>query len=109
MVEIFKRFTFEAAHTLPQFPSIHGHSYSVEVRCAGPADGGYVMAEDEFDSILSSVRGKLDHRMLNELIEVPTSENIARWLWTQLASRLPLSEVRVWRESVGFGAIYRGD
>ena len=108
MVEIFKRFTFEAAHTLPQFPSVHGHSYSVEVRCAGPAVDGYVMAEDVFEAILAAVRAQLDHRMLNEIIEVPTSENIARWLWAQLAAQLPLSEIRVWRESVGFGAIYRG-
>lgn len=108
MVEIFKRFTFEAAHTLPQYPAIHGHSYSVEVRCQGEALEGYVMPEDEFDAALTDVRAQLDHRMLNDLIAVPTSENIARWLWQQLAERLPLSEIRVWRESVGFGAIYRG-
>lgn len=109
MVEIFSRFHFEAAHTLPQYPVVHGHSYSVEIRCQGQAGDGYVMPEADFEAILMEVRGELDHRMLNDLIEVPTSENIARWLWARLQSRLPLTEVRVWRESMGFGAIFRGE
>ncbi|MCB1626607.1 MAG: 6-carboxytetrahydropterin synthase [Xanthomonadales bacterium] len=108
MVEVYKQFTFEAAHTLPQFPGVHGHSYSVEVRCSGPALDGYVIPEDAFEAALVPVRQALDHRMLNDFIEVPTSENIARWIWAELAGVLPLTEVRVWRPSVGFGAIYRG-
>lgn len=108
MIEIFKRFTFEAAHQLSDYPEIHGHSYSVEVRCTGPAADGYVIREEIFSAAVDAVRQRLDHRMLNPIIEVPTSENIAVWIWDQLAADLPLSEVRVWRESVGFGAIYRG-
>jgi len=108
MVEIFKQFTFEAAHTLPQFPQIHGHSYSVEVSCAGEALDGYVMPEEAFAANIERVRLLLDHRMLNELIEVPTSENIARFIWHALEDTLQLTQVKVWRPSVGFGAIFRG-
>jgi len=108
MIEIFKRFTFEAAHQLSDYPEIHGHSYSVEVRCVGDAADGYVIREEVMTAAVEQVRAKLDHRMLNPIIEVPTSENIARWIWAQLSAEMPLSEVRVWRESVGFGAIYRG-
>ncbi len=108
MIEIFKRFTFEAAHQLSDYPEIHGHSYSVEVRCQGPVRDGYVIREDVMCAAVDNVRQQLDHRMLNPIIETPTSENIAVWIWEQLVDHMPLSEVRVWRESVGFGAIYRG-
>jgi 6-pyruvoyltetrahydropterin/6-carboxytetrahydropterin synthase len=108
MVEIFKQFTFEAAHTLPQFPQIHGHSYSVEVICAGEASDGYVIPEGIFEEVIDRVRKTLDHSLLNELIAVPTSENIARYIWAQLQDELKLTQVKVWRPSLAFGAIYRG-
>jgi len=107
-VEIFKQFTFEAAHTLPQFPQIHGHSYSVEVICAGAAKDGYVMPEGAFEAHTERVRKLLDHRHLNDLIAVPTSENIARFIWEQLAPEINITQVKVWRPSLGFGAIFRG-
>ena len=43
-MEIYREFTFEAAHRLPQVPAghkcarLHGHSYRVEIHVRG--DGG---------------------------------------------------------------------
>jgi len=38
----------------------------------------------------------VDHRNLNDVLDNPTAENIARWIWETLAPRLPgLSEVRL--------------
>jgi 6-pyruvoyltetrahydropterin/6-carboxytetrahydropterin synthase len=37
------------------------------------------------------------------LIELPTSENIARWIWDQLRPVGPLIKVKVFRGSIGFG------
>lgn len=109
MVEVFKRFHFEAAHHLPQYPTVHGHSYTAEVWVRGPAPEGYVIDEAELDRHCRFVQEQLDHRMLNDVIEPPTSENLARWIWQQLAERLPLSAVWVYRGTVGFGAVYRGE
>ena len=44
-MKAFKQFNFDAAHQLPDWPGIHGHSYTAEVWFEGPADNGYVMAE----------------------------------------------------------------
>ena len=49
-MEIFKEFTFEAAHRLPNVPAghkcarLHGHSFNVSVHIAGPVgdDSGWV-------------------------------------------------------------------
>lgn len=108
MVEIFKRFHFEAAHRLPQYPQIHGHSYTVELWCQGPADDGYVLPEHVMGQASAHICSKLDHQLLNDVIEVPTSENIARYIWKELIDTVPLSQVWVYRETLGFGAVYRG-
>lgn len=108
MVEVFKRFHFEAAHKLPQYPQIHGHSYTVEVWVQGEALDGYVIDELELDGHCRRIHDVLDHKLLNDIVEPPTSENIARWIWAQLKPMLDLSAVWVYRGTVGFGAVYRG-
>ena len=49
--EIFREFTFEAAHRLPHVPEghkcarLHGHSFRIEIHIYGPVDAatGWVM------------------------------------------------------------------
>lgn len=50
-MEIYKEFTFEAAHRLPHVPEghkcqrLHGHSFSVQLHVRGPVDPhtGWIM------------------------------------------------------------------
>jgi 6-pyruvoyltetrahydropterin/6-carboxytetrahydropterin synthase len=117
-MEIFREFTFEAAHRLTHVPNghkcarLHGHSYRVEVRVAGPvgAQTGWVMDFQEIKDAFAPLHDKLDHRYLNEVdgLGNPTSENLARWIWDRLAGLLPLSEVVV-RETCTSGCAYRGE
>jgi 6-pyruvoyltetrahydropterin/6-carboxytetrahydropterin synthase len=117
MMEIFKEFTFEAAHRLTDLPNghkctrLHGHSYRVEVRVAGPVreETGWVMDFQEIKDAFAPLHDQLDHRYLNEVAGLgnPTSENLARWIWDRLVSELPLSEVVV-RETCTSGCSYRG-
>ncbi|MEH6638568.1 MAG: 6-carboxytetrahydropterin synthase QueD [Porticoccaceae bacterium] len=118
-MEIFKSFTFEAAHRLPDVPSghkcarLHGHSYHVTVSVAGPLGGnsGWVMDFGELKAAFKPVYQALDHRYLNEIegLENPTSEHIARWIWQQLKPELSLlSKIEV-RETCTSGCIYTGD
>ena len=54
---------------------------------------------------------QLDHYYLNDIpgLENPTSENIARWIWSKLKPGLPdLSKVEI-RETCTSGCIYRGE
>lgn len=102
-MKVFKQFTFDVAHQLPDWPGLHGHSYTAEVWFEGPATDGYVVPESLLSNTVEAVRKQLDHRYLNDLIDLPTSENIARWIWDQLAPQGPLIKVRVFRGSIGFG------
>lgn len=105
-MKAYKQFTFDAAHQLPDWPGVHGHSYTAEVWFEGAASDGYVVPEKALSQRIEAVRQQLDHSMLNDLISLPTSENIARWLWLELKQFDGLCLIRVYRLSVGFGVEY---
>ncbi|NJM32622.1 MAG: 6-carboxytetrahydropterin synthase [Limnobacter sp.] len=106
-MKAFKQLTFDVAHTLPDWPGLHGHTYTAEVWFEGPATDGYVVPESVFSEQLEHVHKQLDHSYLNEFIALPTSENIARWIWDQLwPTTHSLVKVRVFRGSIGFGVEY---
>jgi 6-pyruvoyltetrahydropterin/6-carboxytetrahydropterin synthase len=118
-MEIFKEFTFEAAHRLPNLPPehkcsrLHGHSFHVRICVTGPVgdSSGWVMDFGDIKAVCKPVIDELDHRYLNEIegLENPTSERIAQWLWQRIKPRLPqLSAVEV-RETCTSGCRYRGE
>jgi len=58
---------------------------------------------------LNGLREQLDHHYLNEIegLEVPTLENISRWIWQRVQDSLPgLDRVLVRRGSCGEGCMY---
>lgn len=118
-MELYKEFTFEAAHRLPAVPAghkcgrLHGHSFAVTVHVQGAVDpqSGWVLDFGEITAAVAPLREHLDHHYLNEVpgLENPTSEVLARWIWARLAPVLPgLSQVVV-RETCTAGCIYRGE
>ena len=118
-MRIYKEFSFEAAHRLPNVPDghkcarLHGHSFHVRVSVDGPIGtrSGWVMDFADLKAAFRPVHDQLDHRYLNEIggLENPTSENIARWIWRALQPGLPgLAEIEV-RETCTSGCVYRGD
>nr|WP_293253090.1 6-carboxytetrahydropterin synthase QueD [Nannocystis sp.] len=119
MMEIYRVYGFEAAHRLPKVPPghkcarLHGHSYTIEVRIRGEVgeDSGWILDLGDLDLAWEPIHRILDHHYLNEVegLENPTSELLARWIWTRLRPTLPLlTEVGV-RETCTSGCIYRGD
>lgn len=117
-MEIFREFTFEAAHRLPHVPKghkcarLHGHSFKLEVHISGEVDPtmGWIMDFGDLKAAVNPVIAELDHHYLNEVpgLENPTSENLARWAWDRLADALPLSAIVV-RETCSSGCVYRGE
>lgn len=80
-------------------PHGHGHNYVLDVTVRGRIDGetGFSVDLARLDAILAEeVVAPLDHQHLNHAIEafgpggrIPTTENIARYLWPRIARRLP--------------------
>ena len=111
-MELAYRFGFDAAHHFDHFPeghpnrSVHGHSFQVEVAIAGEPDAatGFIADFETIERACAQVRGRLDHRMLNEIpgLAQPSLENLCRWIFAALDPALPgLARVTVRRDSAG--------
>lgn len=131
-VEITKEVEFDAGHRVPSHEgkcrNPHGHRYRVRVRCAGPIQesgpaAGMLVDFSDLKQILAEVVEPWDHAFLvhvedSELMHalaghgwritlmiwVPTAENIARIVFSQMQGRiedrfgtdLRLVEAAVW-------------
>ena len=118
MFKIYREFTFDAAHYMPNYPDghkyrqIHGHSFRAKIWLSGKPDPEHKMICDfaNVDSALSDIEEKLDHVELNALpgLEKPTLEGVAEWMWNELQSKLPqLHSIEVHRGMNGEGCIYQ--
>ena len=118
-MEIFKQFSIEAAHWLPNVPAghkcarMHGHSFQIQVHVEGPVDPllGWVMDFAGIKAAFAPIEERIDHYCLNEVpgLENPTSENLARWIWRELRPALPLLSKVAVRETCTSGCVYSGE
>ncbi|MFH1012660.1 MAG: 6-carboxytetrahydropterin synthase QueD [Candidatus Peregrinibacteria bacterium] len=85
-----KEFTFDSAHFLPQYygkcERMHGHTYRLRVTVDGRmGENGLVIDFVVLKKIIKEqVLDKLDHQVLNDIIQIPSCENIAKWIWDKL-------------------------
>jgi len=111
MWTLTKTFEFDAAHrALPHHggkcSGLHGHTWKVDLRVRGSrldVDGSssnMVVDFHDLSRVIKEVSEKyLDHKFLNESLgeESPTSEFLARWLFTQFKTAFPnIHSVEVW-------------
>jgi 6-pyruvoyltetrahydropterin/6-carboxytetrahydropterin synthase len=115
---LIKEFEFDAAHNLIHYhgkcEKLHGHTYKLVVKLEGEK-GKEDMVFDfvELKKLVKErVIDKFDHAYLNDIIEQPTAENIAEYVWNALVDEVKrdncrLYEVEVW-ETKTSGIVYRG-
>lgn len=116
---IFKQFTFDSAHFLPNVPlehkcrEIHGHTYRLTVFLEGPIDPvlGWVTDFGDVKRGVKAVLDKVDHKFLNNVdgLENPTCELFAKWLWHAIKPAVPLLKKIELYETPTSGVIYEGD
>lgn len=118
--EVYIKSRFSAAHSLKGYPGdcahIHGHNWMVEVfvKCEELDEIGIGIDFRDIKQSVKDVLEGLDHFNLNDLPvfkEVnPTSENIAKFLYQELAKKLNSDGVKVSKikvsETPGVGAFY---
>ena len=115
-MRVRRSFDFEAAHFLPHHPGkcrdLHGHSYDLIVTVDRPVDPESGLAID-FSELKQVVRreviDRVDHKSLNDLLDNPTAERIAVWIWDRLAGPLDgLREVELF-ETRSCSVVSRGE
>ena len=94
---------FSAAHAIKGMGSkceaVHGHNYRVEVAVSSARlkQPGMVADFLELGRRLESLLP--DHAMLNEVYKFnPTSENLARHFYEEMAKSYPVRSVTVWED-----------
>ena len=112
---ICRSYRFEAAHHLPLFPlghkcqGMHGHNYRVSVMLCGELNAaGVVQDFGMLDAYMWTLIASLDHKILNDIIENPTAENIVDYVWTWLKKTAVssfLSGVRVYENDDSWAEI----
>ena len=116
MYRICKQFSFEAAHSLPDLHdghkcrSIHGHSYKIEITLKSELLNNTGMIRDfgELFDLKQYLNQKFDHQILNDIVEQPTVENIARHLFDWCIGRYPETEsIRVSETETSWGEYSR--
>jgi 6-pyruvoyltetrahydropterin/6-carboxytetrahydropterin synthase len=115
MLETFVEFTFEAAHQIPPYSGLHGHTFKVVVYLSGTPDPVFGWSHNLYDveTAMAATKKQLDHSYLNEIegLEVPSLENVAGWIWHRLDKSLSgLDRVLVRRglDGAGEGCCYSG-
>ena len=118
--EVYVKTHFSAAHCLNGYEGdcarMHGHNWIIEVyvRCERLNEIGIGIDFRDIKNAVKDVLQGLDHFNLNELPAFqsvnPTSENIARYLYKELARKLNGDAIRISKvkvsETPGAGAFY---
>lgn len=113
---VTKEFLFDAAHYLTKYhgkcEKLHGHTYKLHVTVKGEVgDDGMVIDFVELKKIVKErVISKLDHTLINDLLDNPSAELMAKWIWDQLKDlpQAELHEIKLWETSTSF-VTYYGD
>lgn len=113
---VFRKFTFDSAHFLPNVPdghkcrNMHGHTYQLTVFVEGELDEtyGWVMDFAELKQKVNAVIDIVDHNVLNNIagLHNPTCEIFAVWLWHKIKPEVPLLKKIELNETPTSGVIY---
>ncbi|PZG44541.1 6-carboxytetrahydropterin synthase QueD [Spongiactinospora gelatinilytica] len=101
MYVIAKRFAFSASHRLDLLPEghpcrrDHGHNYVVEIRLTAQEldPYGFVADFSELTPVRDHLADTYDHRCLNDVLEQPTCERLARRLYRWCSDNLPVAHL----------------
>ena len=117
-MQLFKIFTFDSAHFLPQVPdghkckSIHGHTYQLTLYIEDDLKNelDWVMDFSDLKKVVDPIISELDHKLLNNILglENPTCEKIAIWIWNKVKIELPKLYKIILNETPNSGVIYEG-
>ena len=111
--EIWRSFTFQAAHQLPKVPlehkcrNMHGHTFRVVLYSEVQLGNNQV---EDLDKISNELKLTLNKKCLNEIkgLENPTSEILASWIWNKVSNANPvITKVEV-METDHSGCIFDG-
>ena len=117
-MKVYRSYRIHSSRFLPKLENdhicknMHGHTFNITIYCKGEINekDGFVIDFYDIDNLFNKyIHSKIDHKVLNDIngLSNPTSEHLAKWIWNELISHLPiLYKVEV-SEDHGTGIIYK--
>lgn len=117
IVELTCSYVFDAAHVLPcmgqghKCGRLHGHTWEVRLTVRVPVDPETGVGIDyyDLDEAWKPIDEALDHRFLNDVMPMPTTENIAAWIWQKFKAQVPSLHALEIKEGNRNWCVYRGE
>lgn len=92
-MKAWKSFFFEAAHTLPDAPVVHGHSYKATLHFETSKESPVELRQIE--KLEWQLHRAVDHQNLNSIIPSPTMEAIADYLQVMAQRLIEMQSIRL--------------
>lgn len=116
MITVWKIFTFDSAHYLPDYDgkcaNMHGHTYKLEVGIEGSiGPNGMVLDFAILSRIVKeNIIEVLDHSVINDTIDDPTAENMCYWIHDALSPiiRGMKLHIRLWETPTSYVEYHGG-
>lgn len=86
-----------SAHKLPnayneKCHNLHGHTYKILIEIETSILINDMVVDFKF---IKDIVDKLDHRYLNDFLEVPTTERLSEYIYTEIKTKLRQEEAKV--------------
>jgi 6-pyruvoyltetrahydropterin/6-carboxytetrahydropterin synthase len=95
---IGKQFLINSAHYLPKHKRcgfVHGHTWKITISLEGIPVNNMVLDFYKLSEVVNPILNRLDHKLINKLIEFPTAENISSYIATEVKKQMPVNVLRV--------------
>lgn len=106
-ITVSSAFSAEHSHDKTLNEAIHRHDFKYEITLRAPLnEEGYIEDFRKVENLLKEINSKLEGRNLNEILPLPTTENLAYHIFREVKKVFP-STVRITlREKENYSATY---
>ncbi len=89
-IEVSSSFTAKHWHDKTLNEAAHPHNFRFTVTLSGPLNAeGYIADFREVDQKLKAVSAILEGQILNDIVPVPTAENVAAFIFAEIQKSYP--------------------
>ena len=95
---IGKQFLIDSAHYLPEHKRcglVHGHTWKITISLEGVPVNNMVLDFHELSNVVNPILGRLDHKLINDVIDFPTAENISSYIANEVKKQMPTNVLKV--------------
>lgn len=89
-ITVSSAFTAKHWHDKTLNEPVHQHHFKYEATLAGPLNSeGYLADFRDLEAALAQISAALEGRLLNDVFPCPTTENLAAYIFEELAKEFP--------------------